>query len=159
MSEEIYATITTSFMRRMFGLVTLLLLGGVLIYVALAQPPAETHWQLFLLGFGGVVLWQAERFRRSTRESLILTEEGLVTGSGLVLAPMDQITGVDRGVFAMKPSNGFVLRLKTGQKSGWAPGLWWRLGRRVGVGGVTVAAQTKFMSEMLAARLAERDLS
>ncbi|WP_095590051.1 hypothetical protein [Actibacterium ureilyticum] len=154
---EPLATVSPSKIRRLFGLSVLLLLGGGVIYIALAQPPAERLWQLFLLGFGGVVLWQAETFRRATLASVILTEAGLVSSDGTVLAPMDQITGVDRGVFAMKPSNGFVVRLKSGGKSAWAPGLWWRLGRRVGVGGVTVAAQTKFMSEILIARLAERD--
>lgn len=150
------AIVSTSTPRRLFGLGLLLLLGGGVIYLALAHPPAELYWQLFLVVFGGLVLWQAERFRRSTRGSVVLTEEGLFTADGIALAPMDQITGVDRGVFAMKPSNGFVVRLKSAQGNGWAPGLWWRLGRRVGVGGVTAAAQTKFMAEILTAKLAER---
>ncbi len=40
----------------------------------------------------------------------------------------------------------------------WRPGLWWRVGRRIGVGGMTPASQTKFMSEIIAAMIAQRDL-
>lgn len=153
---EPLATVSPSKPRRMIGLVILLLLGGGMIFVALSQPPADLHWRLFMLVFGAVVLWQTDRFRRATQGSVILTEEGLVSSDGVVLAPMDQIVDVNRGAFAMKPSNGFVIRLKSGGRAAWAPGLWWRLGRRVGVGGVTAAAQTKFMAEILTAKLAER---
>jgi hypothetical protein len=55
----------------------------------------------------------------------------------------------------MKPSNGFTVVMETKQPRAWAPGLWWRVGRRVGVGGVTGASQTKFMAEQIALRLAQ----
>jgi len=67
------------------------------------------------------------------------------------------IERVDRGVFAFKPSNGFLVRTREPSARAWRPGLWWRFGRRIGVGGVTSANQTKAMSEILAAMLAERD--
>ena len=39
------------------------------------------------------------------------------------------------------------------------PGLWWRIGRRIGVGGVTPASQSKVMADLITARLIERDQS
>ena len=38
----------------------------------------------------------------------------------------------------------------------WWPGLWWSLGNRVGVGGVTSAAHTKAMAEIISAMIAQR---
>jgi hypothetical protein len=37
----------------------------------------------------------------------------------------------------------------------WQPGLWWRLGKRVGVGGVAPGHQTKAMAQIIEALLAE----
>jgi hypothetical protein len=70
---------------------------------------------------------------------------------------MDGIRSVERGAFAFKPSHGFTLVMKEKQPRAWAPGLWWRLGRRVGVGGVTSAGQTKFMAEQIALRIEDRN--
>jgi hypothetical protein len=82
-----------------------------------------------------------------------LTETEIRTSNGEVLARMDEILAVDRGAFAFKPSNGFTLKLNTKKPRAWAPGLWWRFGRRVGVGGVTSAGQAKFMAEQIALRI------
>ena len=79
--------------------------------------------------------------------------EGLRDGNGRLLCRMDQIAGVDRGAFAFKPSNGFLVKLKEPMPRVWQPGLWWRLGRRIGVGGVTPAGQGKFMADMIALKL------
>ena len=86
-----------------------------------------------------------------------MTDEAISDSNGLVLARIEDILAVDRGAFAMKPSNGFTLKLKTKQPRGWAPGLWWRLGNRVGVGGATAAGQSKFMAEQIALRIAGRE--
>ena len=39
----------------------------------------------------------------------------------------------------------------------WQPGLWWRLGNRIGVGGMTPGSQAKAMAEIIAIKLAQRD--
>ncbi|MEJ6609340.1 MAG: hypothetical protein QNL63_06380, partial [Paracoccaceae bacterium] len=73
-----------------------------------------------------------------------------------VIAYVDQIVSIDRGMLAFKPSNGFIFKVKTAQPRAWNPGLWWRFGRRVGVGGVTPGSSTKMMADIIAAKLAER---
>ncbi|MBK5933187.1 hypothetical protein C8N32_102241 [Rhodovulum imhoffii] len=142
--------------RRFFGLGVLLLLAGVVLYIAMARPPEALGWRAFLLGLGVVVLVLGVKMHRATKRSLTLTEEGLSDSDGRILARLEEIEAVDRGLFAFKPSNGFVLKLKQPQGIVWAPGLWWRLGRRVGVGGVTSAVQAKVMAEALETALAER---
>jgi hypothetical protein len=39
----------------------------------------------------------------------------------------------------------------------YAPGLWWRAGRRVAVGGVTSRAEGKAVAELINVMLAERE--
>jgi len=159
MSEsKIIATVMPSMIRRYAGLLILTVLGGLLVYVAMATPPASILLRVFLLGLGGVVLWLAEKMRRATKIGVVLTQDALQTTDGQVLVRVDDMLGVVRGSFSLKPSNGFSVLTKTRQARGWAPGIWWRLGKRVGVGGVTAASQAKFMSEVLAAMLSERGI-
>ena len=136
--------------RRIFGTFTLGLLGLLLLWLAVAQPPAEILWQLFLVVLGVAAVWMAQLMWRATARELILTETALRDSSGAVLAEVADIDKVDRSMFAMKPSNGFVVRLKTPSRRAWQPGLWWRLGRKLAVGGVTAGRDTKPMADALA---------
>ncbi len=156
MNQEILAIVETSPVRRWMGVVMLAALGGLMIYIALAAPP-DPVWQVFLIALGALALWMAERMRRATEHRIELTEQELRSSEGQVIARVSEIEIVDRGVFAFKPSNGFLVRLRAPRPRIWRPGLWWCSGRRVGVGGVTSAGQTKAMSEILSAILARRD--
>ncbi len=156
MQDKVLMVVQASAPRRYFAVGTLLSLGVIVLYLALARPPAELGLQAFLIAFGLVVLWLTNRLRRSTRLTLELTETELRTGDGEVLADVAQIEAVDRGLFAFKPSNGFLLRVSQKAPRRWEPGMWWRTGRRIGVGGVASAPQTKAMAEILSAIIAER---
>lgn len=156
MQDEILATVAASAPRRMMGIIVLALLGGLLVYAGLIQPPQNMAWQVILILSGGIVLYMTERMRRASVTTLELTRDVLREQGGQVLARLDQVDSVNRGMFAFKPSNGFVLVTRAPQDRHWTPGLWWRIGRRVGVGGVTPPAQTKFMAELIQMQLTER---
>ena len=155
--DKVLATITASPGRRILGIGSLWILSLMVIYVAIVQPP-ELGWQLFLFALGGGAIWIAELMRRATAVTLELTRDELRDSAGVVLARMDEVTGLDRGMFAFKPSNGFLLRLSNKKPRAWRPGLWWSLGSRIGVGGMTPAHQAKFMAEIIANLLAERGI-
>lgn len=154
--NEVLAVVTASTGRRVLGLAALGFLAFLLIYIALLESPAF-GWRVFLLLCGGGALWAAMRMEQATRLQLELTETELRDSTGLVLARIENIQSMDRGMFAFKPSNGFLITLKTPTSRVWRPGLWWRFGRRIGVGGMTPGSQTKFMAEMISAMLAQRD--
>ncbi|SLN55839.1 hypothetical protein PSA7680_02910 [Pseudoruegeria aquimaris] len=154
--DDVLATVSASAPRRFFAMGVLGALGVLLIYIAFSSPPASVGWQIFLIAFGAFSVWAAVVLGKATRHVVELTREELRESSGRVLCRVEDITDVSRGVFAMKPSNGFLLRVKGGGPRAWAPGLWWRVAGRVGVGGVTAASQAKMMSEIIAAMLAER---
>jgi len=157
MDSEIVAVVQVSAARRWLGVGMLAGLGGLVIYVALASPPV-LEWQVFLVVTGVLALWMADRMRRATEHRIELTETELRSSEGVLIAAIDNIVSLDRGFFAFKPSNGFVIKTRTPGPRTWRPGLWWRVGRRIGVGGVTPGGQTKAMSEILAAMIAQRDM-
>ena len=144
--------------RRWIGVGMLYALGGLLIYLGIFQPPAALVWMIFLLVLGAMTLWFAEKTRQSTSHGLRLTEEGLFETNGRRIAALSDIEHVDRSVFAFKPSNGFLIITETVQDNAWRPGLYWIIGRRIGVGGVVSRAQSKMMADTMSMILAERKL-
>jgi hypothetical protein len=154
--DGIYATVQASQGRRLFGYGVLSVLGALVIYTTLSHPPA-LEWMVFMLVFGVTMLWLAERLRRATTLMITLTKDELRDSSGNVLVRLDDIKSVERGAFALKPSNGFTVVTRHKNTRSWAPGMWWRLGRRVGVGGATAAGQSRFMAEQIALLIAQRD--
>ena len=154
--DEVLATVAASLMRRVIGIGMLAFLAVIVLYVAIATPPAF-GWQMFLIAMGTGALMVANIMRVSTRNTLELTRTELRDNEGTVLVRIEDVTSIDRGAFAFKPSNGFLLRLETSHSSDWRPGLWWRASKRIGVGGMTPMRETKFMAEMIALLLAERE--
>ncbi len=155
--ETVLAELLPSPARRMVGLVLLFSLGVLVVYLAISSPGLGLGWRVFLLGIGGVVLLVAEKSRGARLVSLRLTETQLIDSTGRQVARLDQITGVDRGALAFKPSNGFLLHLDSSIGRAWVPGLWWRVGKFSGVGGTTKSGAAKFMAELIAVKIAERD--
>lgn len=156
MADDILARIDTSTGRRVLGVGSMWLLAFLVIAVALLTPPSF-GWQVFLILIGGVALYIGEVMRRATDVSVELTDSGLRDSAGVLIAEMENIASIDRGMFAFKPSNGFLLRTTTRAPFHWRPGVWWRYGKSIGVGGMTPAGQAKAMSEIIAIKLAQRE--
>jgi hypothetical protein len=156
--DEVLAELSASGPRRVIGVSILSILGLFLLYLALWHPPTEMIWRIFLLGFGGIALFGANRLWQCTDVTLELTSVELRERGGRVLTPVANVRDVSRGALAIKPSNGFSLSLiKKPGPSTWAPGLWWRIGRSVGVGGVTSSHEAKYMAEMIHSLMPKRD--
>jgi len=158
MADEVLAVLAASPARRIMGVGTVLTLGALAVYVALFEPPGHPGWTAFLIVLGLVALWLSNKMRHATQAHLELTRTDLRSSTGEVLASVADIEALERGALAFKPSNGFTLRLKSGCDAGprrWEPGLWWRMARRVGVGGVTPGSQARMMAEVLAGLMAE----
>ncbi len=143
--------------RRTFGLIVQLMLGGILLWLAVFHPPASLFWRLFLIALGLGALILGQRGWRGSADALVLDAEGLRMADGTPVAPLDNIASVDRTLFSFKPSNGFLIRLRTPIGRAWVPGMWWRIGCRVGIGGVTSGADTKIVADALSFMVAERD--
>lgn len=155
-SDEIFATVEASSSRRVIGVSLLVGLGLMTLYVAMSSTPGLA-WQGFLLAVSGGSLWMGYRMWQATAHRIELTAQGLRCSDGTEIIRIKDLDVLDRGFFAFKPSNGFLMRSKITGERCWYPGLWWRMGRRIGIGGVTPGSQTKTMTEILAAMMVERD--
>ncbi|WP_109468146.1 hypothetical protein [Albibacillus kandeliae] len=156
MDEKTLAVVAASPVRRVMGVSMLVMLGALSIYLALEAQPTPL-WQALLIVLGVLVLWLGEKMRRATRTRVELTEEGLYDTDGTLIAKVADIEAVERGMLAFKPSNGMMIRTRTPGARAWRPGLWWRVGRRIGIGGVTPGQQGRMLADMLAAMIAERE--
>lgn len=150
--DEVYASVTISPSRRFILQFMLLALAGLLIAAAYSSTSGLFGRAMLLLA-GLALLAYFEWCRRNLGATIVLTDAGLLQSDGTMIAPTEQFVKVERGALAMKPSNGFSIVLKDKQPRAWKPGLWWRLGRRVGVGGIASAGAAKFMAEQIALRL------
>lgn len=155
MTDDVLAYVEASTPRRVAGVLMLVILGGLLLW--LARPPAGLGLRAALTLLGAGAFFLAWRLYQATAKRLELTATCLRDSAGDVVAEVANIAKVERGTFAFKPSNGFLIRLKEPGSRRWLPGLWWRVGRRAAVGGVTAGHQTKAMAEIMQMMLAESD--
>lgn len=155
--DEVLVTMTPKPARRWFAVGATGVLGAILVYLAAVVPPVDLAWLAFLVGMGVLFLYWAWRVWRATAVTLELTGRELRERGGRQLCAIDNIERVDGGVFAFKPAAGFLVHLREPMDRVYEPGLWWRSGRRVGVGGVTSRAEGKAVTELINVMLADRD--
>lgn len=134
----------------LFGLAALC---GVIGVASFARSPATSVF-MALATVG--LLWFGRALFLTDAARLIFDGERLVDDSGAEICRLDEIERVERGFAFFKPSSGFVLTLRAPRPRGWSPGLWWRLGRRVGVGGATPSRAGRHMADALSGALAMR---
>ncbi len=150
-------TLTPSPVRRHLGTGMMLFLGAVLLYIAVGSSTNSSFSFLLFAALGVAVFLITWRIHTSTANALVLSKDGIHSTDGTLVAEVSNITRIEQGVFAFKPSNGFTIILTEPMAAAWYPGLWWRFGRRVGVGGVTPRAQGKLMAEHILVQMKKRD--
>ena len=138
--------------RRGLALVFMIVLAFMLIYTAITLETGFLY-RVLLLVLGVVTMMGARSMARGTRGTVQLKKSGLYLSDGTVLADIDNVEKVERGLFAFKPSNGFAVKLKSKQPGAFVPGMFWRIGKTVGVGGVLNAGASKAMADMMAGEL------
>lgn len=147
--SEPIAILSISPARRLFSTGVQAGLGVVLILTAGQLPDPNPAAIVILLGLGGLALWMAYTMYRATSRSLTLTRVAIIDSAGETVARLEDIRSVDSGFFAFKPSNGFLLRLTHKHARRWVPGLWWRWGTRIGVGGATNGKAARDMADII----------
>jgi len=155
MSNSVIAKLEASPVRRGLALFVMMLLGFLLLYLAITTDASFFH-KVLLVFVAAAVLCVARSMQRGTTGHIELRDTGLFFENGKRLSSIDNITRVERGVFAFKPSNGFVVSLKQKTHRAWVPGLYWKFGTKIGVGGVTAPSDAKFMADTLTVLIARR---
>ncbi len=155
-NTEVLERITPNLPRRVIAAGSLGALGALLVLIAATHPPSDIGFSIFLIAVGLCSLWLAVTLWRASSRVLELTREELREEGGRVIARLENVSKVDRGFFAFKPAAGFRLALKEKMPAAYAPGLWWRRGRMVMVGGVTSGTQSKAVADLISVRLAQK---
>ena len=139
--------------RRWFGVFSLglpaLIIGALLVQGAITSLIST----VILLVVAGVFGWSAYRMATVPAKGIVFDGKSLETEDGLVLAKMDEIVDVQTSIFAMKPTNGFTLILNSTSKMPTRPGIFWRQGRHMGVGGLLRASEAKSIGKAIQAEV------
>lgn len=151
--DDVVMDLAPAPVRRGAAILGLLGAGAVLVWSGL-DGGASVAGDLVLTGTGAALIWAGAALWRMPTVGLEFTQEGVRDTSGRWLARWEDVARIEKGPFALKPPNGFALLLRHPAPQAWAPGLWWRVGRRVGVGGLTPMRRTKAIAERIALRLA-----
>lgn len=155
-NDEVLERITPSAARRTIATGSLGMLGVLLLWLVLNNPPVDIGFLLLQLAIGAGSLWLSWTLWQASGVILELTREELREQGGRLIARIDNIDKVDRGFFAFKPAAGFRLALNERMPSVYAPGLWWRRGRMVMIGGVTSGVQSKAVADLISILIAQR---
>lgn len=149
-SDGIILSIGPSPARRYFAVICFVALAVVLIGLVVQGSPSIL-WQAVFLGTAIASLLGAKRLYQGTEDEVELTRTELRLRSGRLLTTIDNVNVVERGPFAFKPSNGFLVRLHAPCGKGWTPGLFWQRGTYLGIGGAINAGHTRAMAEAITA--------
>ena len=149
MTTRVIARLAPSLARRVLASGAIGGLGGVMLWLA-ASHPAPTFGLVSglvvlaaLCFVAAVLVWQA------TSIGLVLTEAELRDTRGRQLFGLDEVQQIEKGVLHWKPAGGFAVVLNAPKPRIWVPGLWWRFGRRVMVGGATNGGEAKAMADLM----------
>ncbi|QMU57285.1 MAG: hypothetical protein GKR98_03120 [Boseongicola sp.] len=148
--NPVLMTVVPSPFRRWAMVAAFAIFAVLLLRLTLISQP-NLFGQGFLLAMSVGSAWMTYSTMRATSHGIELTRHQLRTTDGEILADVENIRHIERGALAFKPSSGFTVRLKQRRKAAWRPGLWWRFGTYVGVGGVLSGGQAKAMAEVLSA--------
>jgi len=151
--DAVIASLFPSKIRFGIGLVGIATLGIFLLWVGLFSEVASSLGRLMFLVLGAATSFLAFKIYNNQLHGILLTEDGLFDTTGAPLCTMNQIASVDRSFFAFRPSNGFSIQLNEPMPRAWFPGLWWRFGRRIGVGGLTAQGSGRAMADILTLRI------
>ena len=119
-------------------------LGAAIDLMSRAMLPA-----LVLALFAAAIGWFGQALFFTKARAVIFEGDRLYDDSGVEICHLDDVAELEKGLHLFKPSSGFVLKLKTKQPAAWSPGLWWRIGHRVGVGGATPGRRAKAMADAI----------
>jgi hypothetical protein len=155
--DEVLARITPRAARRVVAVGFILALGTIIWTIAALRPPEHFGYMLFLTFFGAGCFWLGHGIWQASGREIELTRSELREVGGRTLCTLDNVARVDRGAFAFKPAGGFLVRLKHPQGPRvFAPGLWWRAGRTLAIGGVTARQDAKNVADMMIVMQVER---
>ena len=141
--------VVPSMPRRVLGVGLLFCIAVIFFYFAIYELRMSGIFAYVNLTIGSVQFWAAYKVYVATNESLVFNDGKITSTDGTLVADVENIAKIDRSMFAFKPTNGLLIILRKPMPASWRPGLWWRCGRFVGIGGCTPKHHGKQFAEEL----------
>ena len=140
-----------------------LVVGAVVVMLAISlsvgvRSVANPVVALVNLIAGLAIAWFGWSMATAKASKIIFDGERLTDNAGVELCALDEIKNVERGFAMFKPSAGFAILLHEEKPRAWSPGLWWRYGRRIGVGGATPGRAARNMADAITMALALKQI-
>ena len=154
---ELLAALPPSAIRRWITLVLLVIFAMALSVIGAELPAERQLAKVLSFTASALAVLQAVLMWRATANAIVLSEDELrESATGRLIARLDDIERVDTTAFAYRPATGFLIFLRSPAPFAVAPGMWWRAGRRIGIGGVTTKTEGKIMAAALRAAIETR---
>ncbi len=134
---------------RWIMLAAIVALFAMTLMAAIDLMARSTFPAVILALFAAAIGWFGQALFFTKARAVIFEEGRLYDDSGIEICHVDDVSELEKGLHLFKPSSGFVLKLKSKQTLAWSPGLWWRIGHRVGVGGATPGRRAKAMADAI----------
>ena len=150
---ETLAVVRPAPARRVALIIVTSLLGFALLSIGLDAPEGGIWLRVTFVIAGVGMLWGGWWVWRNSAVDLVLTTLDLRQSDGRIICALADVTRVERGLAALRPATGFALYLREPMPLAWVPGLWWRRGRRVGIGGMTTRAGAKALADVIEAEV------
>ena len=99
---------------------------------------------ILLLGF-----WFKNFLKKYSKVGFLINEQGLFNLDKSPICKMHEIDRVDASPYTFKSANGFIIILKTKNSFESVPGLYWKLGKRISIGGLVSKNESKFLAGLL----------
>ncbi len=150
--EKPQAIITPPQAKRVVA-TSLLAIGGMgLVYYGTLNYWGRVE-VLFVYVLAMLTLFGCFKFYQNTREELLLYEDRVASSSGELLFEVSNVKSIDNSLLSFKPSNGALIYLKSPMPMKVHYGLWWRVGKKVGIGGCTNRAEVNVMVDIIRQKL------
>lgn len=149
MSEKIISRLRPSLARRVLAAGSPAGLGVIVIWLAANHPAPSAGLLAGLLALALASFAFAAITWRATALGLELTEAELRDTNGRRLFELSEVSAIEKSVLSWKPAGGFAVVLNEPRSRVWVPGLWWRVGRRVMIGGATNSGEAKAMADLM----------
>ena len=96
-----------------------------------------------------LAIWFRSFLQRYSKVGFLINQSGLFNLDGSIVCEIGDIERIDVSPYTFKSANGFIVILKTKSSFKSIPGLYWRLGKRLSIGGLVSKNESKFLSHTL----------
>ena len=95
------------------------------------------------------ILWFRRFLSRYSKIGFVISTDGLFDLNMDLICTIDDIKKIDVSPYTFKSANGFIILLKTKSSFKSIPGLYWRVGKRISIGGLVSKNESKLLSGRL----------